>query len=119
MKLRTALLVFAFLLLTGSLVSASSTASADAPASSADGSVVLMTPADGVSGCPTDELAFLNPAPTEQSTGFCGSCGACAGGRIGQLCGFSGGRYFSCEYPYAEFCSDGKPKCYCWSGPLP
>jgi hypothetical protein len=119
MKKRSALLAFAVLLLTGSLASASSTASAEAPASPADGAA-LLTPADGTSNCPTDELAFLNPAPTEQATGFCGSCsGVCAGAQIGELCGFSGGRWYSCEYPYAQYCTDGTPKCYCWSGPLP
>ena len=114
--LRPALVALALLLLTGSLASASSTAPADAPASPADGEVALMTSADGTSGCPTDELAFLNPAPTEKATGICGSCsGVCAGGQVNQICG--AGK--ACEIPYAQSCSDGKPKCYCWGGPLP
>lgn len=116
MKLRPALVALALLLLTGSLASASSTAPAEAPASPADEGVALMTPADGTSDCLPDELAFLNAAPIKQATGTCGSCsGVCAGGEIGQRCG--AGK--ACEYPYAQWCSDGQPKCYCWGGALP
>jgi hypothetical protein len=121
MKLRSALLACAFLLLIGSLASASSPASANAPASTPEVDVAFMTPADGEAGCAKEELAFLNPAPSERATGFCGTCSStnCRGGSIGQRCGFSGGRWYTCQYPYAEFCTDGTRKCYCWTGPLP
>jgi hypothetical protein len=115
MKLRSALLALAFLLLTGVVANASSTAS------SVEGDAAFMTSVDGGSDCATEELAFLNPAPSERAEGFCGTCSSvnCRGGRIGQRCGFSGGRWYTCQYPYAESCTDGTPKCYCWTGPLP
>jgi hypothetical protein len=115
MKFRPVLLACAFLLLTGGLASASLTASP------VEGDASFMALADGVSDCPTEELAFLNPAPSERAPGICGSCSSvnCRGGQIGQRCGFSGGRWYTCQYPYAESCTDGTPKCYCWTGPLP
>jgi hypothetical protein len=121
MKLGHSLLVFTALLLTGSLASASSSALTSSPVSPANGGVALMTPADGTPGCPTDELAFLNPAPSERAFSPCGPCsGVCAGVPIGQICGpFSGGQYPTCQVPYAERCADRTFKCYCWLGPLP
>jgi hypothetical protein len=83
--------------------------------------VAFMTPADGEAGCPTEDLPFLIPAPTDRAFGPCGSCSQtnCRGGQIGQKCGIIGGRQYTCQYPYAESCTDGKPKCYCWTGNLP
>ena len=121
MKQRPAVMAFAFLLLTGSLASASSTASASAPASPAGDDVAFMTPADGSSGCAKSELPFLTPEPIEQALGPCGTCSSpnCRGGQIGQGCGFSGGQWYTCQFPYSQHCTDGKPKCYCWTGDLP
>ncbi|HEX3125713.1 MAG TPA: hypothetical protein VH394_00125, partial [Thermoanaerobaculia bacterium] len=101
MKLRPALLAVAFLLLTGPLANAASTASANTPPSSAEeGAIGIMTPVDGSSDCSTQELAFLNPAPSERAFGPCGTCsGVCAGQKIGTLCGYGGGHYYSCQLP--------------------
>lgn len=121
MKMKLVTSAFAALCLTASLAAAAPSAApapAAGPATPALADGVLFSPLDGQAGC-TDEPDFLR-TPDEQGFGICGSCsGVCAGGSVNQLCGFSGGRWYACEIPFAEACTDGKPRCYCWTGPLP
>lgn len=121
MRLTHLLLTSAALLLTGSLASASAPATTETPAAPAGEEAALMTPVDPAAQCPADDLDFLAADPDAMAAGPCGQCSSpnCRGGSIGQRCGFSGGRWYTCQFPFAEFCSEGGPKCYCWTGPLP
>lgn len=121
MRLRSVLPAFAALLLAGSLASASAPAPTEAPAAPAGEDEALMTPVDEGAQCPAEDLDFLAPEPGAMAAGPCGQCSSpnCRGGSIGQRCGFSGGRWYTCQFPYAEFCAEGGPRCYCWTGPLP
>lgn len=121
MKLRSVLLAFAASLLTVSLASASTTAPAEVPAAPAGDEAALLFSAEEEAECPNEELAFLDPAPDQRANGPCGTCSSqnCRNGQVGQGCGFSGGRWYTCQIPYSEYCTDGKPKCYCWTGQLP
>lgn len=125
MKLRSVLLLSAALLVAGSLAMPSLAVASDPapaePVALPEADAALSTPVDAEAECAGEDLDLFASAPTEQAAGPCGQCSQqnCRGGQIGQGCGFSGGRWYTCQYPFAETCSTGGPKCYCWTGMLP
>lgn len=124
MKLRSSLLAFACLLLTGSIASAATTVQADTPGIPRDGDAAIMTPTETSPGCSPAELPFMNPSPSEKLGGACGPCSdsPCQGKRVDQICAYSGGKYYTCEVPYGDRCTNSGTitlQCTCWYGPLP
>lgn len=95
MKLSSTSLAFAFLLLTGSLVGATTAAAPSSEAGS--GSPSRMTPV--APDCSGTALPFVNPEPSEAAGMACGSCSvaACQGMFVGDICAvLPGGRYYIC-----------------------
>jgi hypothetical protein len=119
MKLRSTLRTFAFLLLMGSLASAAALAQAVTPSVLADAAeaVATMSPAETSSGCPTADLPFLSPAPTEKGNIICGICSdtLCQGKDATDFCAYRDGQIYTCL-------STGQPcrasfttwRCFCY-----
>ncbi|HXO20444.1 MAG TPA: hypothetical protein VOA87_11040 [Thermoanaerobaculia bacterium] len=129
MKLRSAVLVLASLLLAAGIAGAATSpaASSDGQAASSPGftPISLDKPADcGFSGS-TPAISRLTPArsPLSMYTFTCGSCSynPCKGAIIGQICGVHGNVYGRCDSPYGNNCGsdDTVFQCQCWYGPLP
>ena len=114
MKLRSTFLVFAFLLLIGSLASAGQTAT---PADSANASLAAIFSAPASPDCAKAKLPASEPAPTE-AVFTCGSCSdtVCVGAQRGTFCKFQNGQTYTCQ-PAIAVCTFRD--CQCWTGPLP
>lgn len=119
MKHRSILLIFACLLLTGTLASAGTAGQAGMAEPPAEPS--FLAPAQKSPGCSTSELPSFNPAPMQQAT-LCGPCSesVCVGRYSNSICKTAGTVIYRCQNVYANFCSpDNSWECQCWSGPLP
>lgn len=118
MKLRSTLRTSAFLLLMGSLASTATLAQAVTPSVPADQAeaVATMPPTETSSGCPTADLPFLSPAPTEKSNFICGTCSDdhCRGKGTGDLCVYTDGQIYTC-LTRGQFCrySFTTMRCFC------
>jgi hypothetical protein len=128
MTSRITLLLFASLLLTGSLVGA---ATVPTPDTSTAPTPAVVTPAvshDGACGDGSSAaLAIFAPDPKNQGASdydYCGMCGKdpCRGVLRGTICGFDygAGRYKRCEMLYGDECpAENRLICYCYSGDIP
>jgi len=118
MKHRSILLIFACLLLMGTLASAGTPEQAGTLKPPAEPS--FLAPAQKSPGCSDSELPSFNPAPM-QKTSLCGPCSEsiCVGRTSGSVCKTVGTRIYKCLNVYANFCSDGSWECQCWNGPIP
>lgn len=113
MKLRSTLLACVCLLLMGSLVHA---AAPDAsPAAPANEAVMALFADEKPADCPTADLPFLAPAPTDK-TDLCGPCSvtSCQGKNVNSVCRYVfGGDIYTCVAYQA--CSDGATRqCGCY-----
>jgi|GEM_PF-1291620 len=120
MTSRSILLIFAALLLTASLAGVAVSSPAATPATS--GIPAFLSPASTSPDCAKGELAFLNPAPSQQAGGaLCGSCSEtlCRGYTTGTVCGYKNGRNSTCQAVYGGTCTTGGLECSCWNGDLP
>src|SRR5579872_7081419 len=116
MKLRSALLVLAALLLLSSLVSATALSTPADPAG-ANLSAIFAAPASAEVG--SAQLPSFAPSPTEKSLlSTCGSCSetVCVGKTVGTICRIQGGATYTCQHAYV-ICA--AKDCECWTGPLP
>ena len=121
MKLRSALLSFALLLLTGALANAAS-----APLESASVPDMLDNASSAQAPDCQAALPFMTPKPTEKSDyPTCGACSVavCVGAYDGTVCGTAfGGAYKYCR-PTGPLCQDGAPyadfRCTCTTNIVP
>ncbi len=122
MKLRSTLLMFVLVLLTGALAGAATEPQAGVPAAPVTlDAIMAASPAPASPLCLENAAKAQLPAgnPVVQAaTSVCGACSDiwCAGQTLGALCR-TGKR---CYNLYGNFCSqDGQSQCTCYSGPLP
>ena len=111
------ILLFAAVLLTGSLAGAATAAPEVVPTASAPSVAASPLCLANLSHTAKAELPVGNPAETKATT-ICGACSDvwCQGQTLGALCR-TGKR---CYNLYANFCSqDGGAQCTCYSGQLP
>ncbi len=113
MKIRSALLVPAFLMLTSSLASAGPTTTQADPAQPSL-AALFSTPA---AECASANLPSSTPSPIEAAF-ICGSCSdpICVGAQRGTVCYSRNGQLYTCQ-PALATC--GVRDCQCWTGPLP
>lgn len=112
MKLGSLFLALVCLTLMGSLASATPTPQQVAP----PGDVSPLPPAQASPDCPTAELPFLAPAPSERSASPCGACSdtACQGKELFGFCAYRSGKVYTC-YDFGQTCSGTTaPKCTCY-----
>lgn len=123
MKLRSTLLLFALVLLTGSLAGAATAdpaATLPVAAASAPVAVAPFAPVSSTCVQNASKAALVLPASFEPRSyaEICGSCSVsvCRGAVQGVSCGLNA----RCLDVYGLICSaDGLERCYCWKGPLP
>jgi hypothetical protein len=111
------ILLFAAVLLTGSLAGAATVAPEGVPTASAPAVTASPLCLANLSHAAKAELPVRNPAELKTAT-ICGACSDiwCQGQTGGALCR-TGKR---CYNLYGNFCSqDGGAECTCYSGPLP
>jgi hypothetical protein len=113
------LLMFAAVLLIGSLASAATAGPAGQSAAPSVGVAVAgsaspLCLANASKGAPSSNTPFLE-------TSICGSCSdtICRGQTLGAICR-SGNPFYRCQNVYGNFCAaDGLSACLCWNRPLP
>jgi hypothetical protein len=129
MKSRITLLTFAALLLTGSLVGATTAPSTSTPTAPAPTALAPTASAEAPScarNASTANLAIFAPDPRLKTTDadYCGSCGTdpCRGVLRGTVCGydFNLGRQKRCEMRLGDTCpQDNRVVCYCYAEDIP
>jgi hypothetical protein len=123
MKARPVLPVFASLLLMASLAFAAAPPAGDG-AAEAVGPMSAAVPADESPACnPLLAKLEISAGSTAQNaaTITCGACSQtiCQGAVLGSICQ-GGTQVKKCTWVYGDECPvDSKPRCLCWSGPLP
>jgi hypothetical protein len=119
LKIRTFLLGAALLVLFASLAAASAPPTPATPDQAPFCIASLQQNQTQAQEPATDELPGFTPKPSLTAV-QCGACsGSCAGSNIFNVCRVSGGAIYQCLNVWGTDCSDGKPHCQCWFGPLP
>jgi len=116
MKIRSAFLLLASLLLIGSLASAGQIFTLAGP-ESVDLAAILsapMSPDCAKAKLPSSESTLME----DKTTVSCGSCSdtPCVGQPLGTFCKYQNGQTYTCQRAFAV-CTFRD--CECWTGPLP
>jgi len=115
MKLRATFLVFASLLLMGSLASAGQTATPADPTTAILAAIFSVPASPGGAA----KLPSFQPTPSNQAlSDTCGECSdeLCSGKLVGTLCLAQNNTIWRCQHAIS-YCS--ARDCECWTGPLP
>jgi hypothetical protein len=109
MRSRSLLCLFVLLLVAASLANAAEPVAPTTPASETASAAAKPS-------CPTDDLSFLTPAPTEMASTVCGSCSvtSCQGKNVNGVCRVDvSGQIYTCLA--FGTCSDGVTRqCGCY-----